>query len=51
MSFIFKLYPGIVENYWEMCVTANVLSKDFLNHVKKLRITTSEVKMGSDEKK
>ena len=51
MSFIFKLYPAIVENYWEMCVTPNILNKDFLNHVKKLRITTTEVKMGNDEKR
>jgi hypothetical protein len=51
LSFLFKLYPNIVENYWELCITSNILTKDFLNHVTKLRITTSEVKMSTDEKK
>jgi hypothetical protein len=50
LSAIFKHYPSMVENYWEMCVTSNVLSKDFLAHVKKLRISTSEVKMSAEEK-
>lgn len=51
LSFLFKHYPNIVESHWEMCVTSNVLTRDFLSHITKLRITTSEVRMEAGEKK
>ena len=42
---MFKHYTKLTETYWEMCVTSSILSSEFLSHVKKLRITTEEVKM------
>ena len=51
LACLFKHYSKIVETHWEMCVTSNVISVEFLSHVKRLRLTVEEARMGAEGRK
>lgn len=48
LACLFKHYAKIVETYWEMCVTSNIISLEFLGHVKQLRLTVEEARMSAE---
>lgn len=50
LSHVFKQYPSLVETHWELCVTPNILTAEFLAYLRKLTLSSGSSKLNAEEK-
>lgn len=48
LAALFRHYGRLADAHWEMCVSSNVISPEFLAHVKRLRLTAEEARMSAE---